>query len=115
VPIQQATDRSTIRALRNQGIATALVLGMLTTGSQAYTLEQQEMCTGDAMRLCASDIPNVDRITACMERQRDSLSERCRAVFEVDTPAAVTESPVTEAPATRPSRPMNLTPRFGRS
>jgi hypothetical protein len=95
-------------------IATAFMLGMLTTGSQAYTLEQQEMCTGDAMRLCASDIPNVDRITACMERQRDSLSERCRAVFEVDTPAAVTESPA-EAPATRPSRPMNLTSRFGRS
>ncbi|MEI9924629.1 MAG: hypothetical protein WDN50_14840 [Bradyrhizobium sp.] len=74
-------------------IATAFMLGMLTTGSQAYTLEQQEMCTGDAMRLCAADIPNVDRITACMERQRDALSERCRAVFEVDTPAAVTESP----------------------
>ena len=96
-------------------IATAFMLGMLTTGSQAYTLEQQEMCTGDAMRLCASDIPNVDRITACMERQRDSLSERCRAVFEVDTPAAVTESPATETPTARPSRPMNLTPRFGRS
>jgi hypothetical protein len=41
---------------------------------------------GDAMRLCASDIPNVERITACMERQRDSLNERCRAVFETDTP-----------------------------
>jgi hypothetical protein len=95
-------------------IATAFMLGMLTTGSQAYTLEQQEMCTGDAMRLCASDIPNVDRITACMERQRDSLSERCRAVFETDTPAAVTESPA-ETPPSRPSRPMNLTPRFGRS
>ncbi|WP_213738935.1 hypothetical protein [Bradyrhizobium sp. dw_411] len=95
-------------------IATTFVLGMLTTGSQAYTLEQQEMCTGDAMRLCASDIPNVDRITACMERQRDSLSERCRAVFEVDAPAAVTESPA-ETPAPRHSRPMNLTPRFGRS
>ena len=95
-------------------IATAFILGMLTTGSQAYTLEQQEMCTGDAMRLCASDIPDVDRITACMERRRDSLSERCRAVFEVDTPAAVTESPA-ETPVSRPSRPMNLTPRFGRS
>ena len=95
-------------------IATAFMLSMLTTGSQAYTLEQQEMCTGDAMRLCASDIPNVDRITACMERQRDSLSERCRAVFETDMPATVTESP-SEAPVSRPSRPMNLTPRFGRS
>jgi len=96
-------------------IATALMLGMLTTSSHAYTLEQQEMCTGDAMRLCASDIPNVDRITACMERQRDSLSERCRAVFETDTPANVTESPETEAPAAKPSKPVNLTPKFRRS
>ena len=95
-------------------IATAFMLGVLTTGSQAYTLEQQEMCTGDAMRLCASEIPDVDRITACMERRRESLSERCRAVFEVDTPAVVNESPA-ETPAARPSRPMNLTPRFGRS
>ena len=96
-------------------IATAFMLGMLTTGSQAYTLEQQEMCTGDAMRLCASDIPNVDRITACMERQRDSLSERCRAVFETDAPAAVTETPATEIPAAKPSRPVNLTPKFRHS
>jgi hypothetical protein len=96
-------------------IATALVLGMLTTGSQAYTLEQQEMCAGDAMRLCASDIPNVERITACMERQRDSLSERCRAVFETDTPANVTESPETEAPAAKPSKPINLTPKLRHS
>jgi hypothetical protein len=96
-------------------IMTVFMLGMLTTGSQAYTLEEQEMCTGDAMRLCASDIPNVERITACMERQRDSLSERCRAVFETDVPASATESPVTEAPAAKPSRPVNLTPKFRHS
>jgi hypothetical protein len=59
-------------------IATAFMLGMLTTVSQAYTLEQEQMCSGDAMRLCSSEIPNVARITACMERQRDSLSDGCR-------------------------------------
>jgi hypothetical protein len=96
-------------------IATAFMLGMLTTGSKAYTIEQQEMCMGDAMRLCASEIPNVDRITACMERQRDSLSERCRAVFETDTQGAVTESPETEAPTAKPSKPVNLTPKFRHS
>ena len=69
-------------------VATAFMFGMLTTASQAYTLEQQQMCSGDAMRLCSSEIPNVERITACMERQRDSLSDGCKAVFEVDTPAA---------------------------
>jgi phosphopantetheinyl transferase len=96
-------------------ITAAFMLGMLTTVSQAYTLEQQEMCSGDAMRLCASEIPNVERITACMEERRDSLSERCRAVFETDTPAAVNETPATETPAAKPSRPVNLTPKFRHS
>ncbi len=49
---------------------TAIAFAMLTTASQAYTPEQEQMCTGDAMRLCSSEIPNVDRITACMIRQR---------------------------------------------
>jgi hypothetical protein len=65
-------------------VATALMFAM-PTPSQAYTFEQEQMCSGDAMRLCISEIPNVERITACMERQRESLSEGCRAVFEVDT------------------------------
>jgi hypothetical protein len=93
-------------------VATVFMLGMLTTASHAYTLEQQEMCSGDAMRLCSSEIPNVERITACMERRRDELSEGCKAIFEVETPAATTETPVNDTPSTRPSRPLNLTPRF---
>jgi hypothetical protein len=93
-------------------VATLFMFGMLTTASQAYTLEQQEMCSGDAMRLCSSEIPNVARITACMERQRDSLSEGCKAIFEVETPAAATETPVNDTPSNRPSRPLNLTPKF---
>ena len=90
--------------------ATVLALGMLTTASHAYTFEQQQMCSGDAMRLCSSEIPNVDRITACMERQRDYLSEGCRAVFEVESPAA--EAPARDAPAAKPSRPINLVPNY---
>jgi hypothetical protein len=95
-------------------VATALMFGMLTTASQAYTLQEEQMCSGDAMRLCASEIPNVERITACMERQRESLSEGCRAVFEMDTPAAATESSVDETPVARPSKPISLTPKFRR-
>lgn len=96
-------------------VATILAMGMLTTVSQAYTLEQQEMCTGDAMRLCAAEIPDVDRITACMERQRDALSDGCRAVFELDTPQADTAAPSSESPSPRVSKPVNLTPRIKRS
>ncbi len=93
-------------------ITTAFMLGMLTTVSQAYTLEQQEMCTGDAMRLCASEIPDVGRITICMERQRDSLSERCKAVFEADTPAVAPTASVKTTQATRPTKPISLAPKL---
>ena len=102
-------------------VATALVLAT-PTASQAYTIEQEEMCSGDAMRLCFSEIPNVDRITACMERQRESLSEGCRAVFEVTTPAsapAVHTAPAMQAPpaahnkqAAKPSKPVTITPKL---
>jgi hypothetical protein len=95
-------------------IATALMLGLLTTASQAYTLEQEQMCSGDAMRLCSSEIPNVARITACMERQRDSLSDGCKAVFETDTPVAPSGSPAKHTSAAKPSKPIDLTPKFKR-
>jgi hypothetical protein len=86
--------------------------GAFSTVSHANRLEQQETCSGDAMRLCSSEIPNVDRITACMERQRDSLSDGCKAVFEADAPAAAVETPVDDVPAARPSRPINLVPKY---
>jgi hypothetical protein len=106
--------------------AMALLLAMPTTASHAYTVEQEEMCSGDAMRLCFSEIPNVERITACMERQRESLSEGCKAVFEVNSPAAATPPPVhTASPphtasahnkqaakqTAKPSKPVSLTPK----
>jgi hypothetical protein len=50
------------------------------------------------MRLCFSEVPNVERITACVGRQCESLSEGSRAVFEVTTPAATTAA-VRTAPA----------------
>ena len=44
--------------------------------------EAQQMCTGDAMRLCGHEVPNVQRITACMVKQRANLSPGCRAVMD---------------------------------
>lgn len=50
----------------------------------AYTLEAQQMCTGDAFRLCSADIPDIPKITACMVRHRADLSSGCRAVMDRD-------------------------------
>ncbi len=64
--------------------AAALSLFALPTESYAFSPEAQMMCTGDAMRLCSSEIPDIPRITACMMRQRTSLSPGCRAVMDRD-------------------------------
>lgn len=45
------------------------------------TPEQQQACQPDAMRLCSEFVPDVDRITACMIKNRMRLSPPCRAVF----------------------------------
>jgi hypothetical protein len=54
-----------------------------TAFSQEYrgTWEQQRACTPDVWRLCGAQIPDVDRIVACLRRNTPQLSERCRAVF----------------------------------
>jgi len=49
------------------------------------TPEQQQACQPDAMRLCSEFIPDVERITACMVKNRIRLSPPCHAVFT--TPA----------------------------
>jgi hypothetical protein len=60
----------------------AFCLAMLPATSHAFTQDdQRRLCTGDVLRLCASEIPNVERITACMRKQRASLSVGCRSVF----------------------------------
>jgi hypothetical protein len=58
-----------------------------STSSFAYTAEQQQMCTGDAFRLCSSEIPNISAITACMRKNKANLSTGCRAVMDKDAAA----------------------------
>ncbi len=53
----------------------------LPASGNAYTEEQQRLCNDDAMRLCGEYVPDVDRITACMHRQRALLSKECKSVF----------------------------------
>jgi hypothetical protein len=64
-----------------------LAAGMLVPGAvdaEEYrgTLEQQMACTPDVWRLCGDQIPDVNRIVACLQRNTPNLSGSCRAVFE---------------------------------
>lgn len=54
----------------------------------AFTQEAQQMCSGDAMRLCSAEIPDIPRITACMVRNKHQLSPGCRAVMDKEAAAA---------------------------
>jgi hypothetical protein len=69
----------------NLALALGLVLALFSAGSALADLatpEQRRACTPDVYRLCAGEIPNVRAITACLRRQKSSLSDACRAVFE---------------------------------
>jgi hypothetical protein len=86
----------------------ALSLPMLPKPGHAYTPEQQQACSNDAFRLCSADIPDVDRITACMIRNKAQLSPGCRVYFrEPEVSAAPPGHPLAIAPATsqRPASP----------
>jgi hypothetical protein len=61
-----------------------LFLSLFATGSAfaVGTPEQRRACTPDVYRLCPGEIPNVRAITACLRRQKASLSDACKAYFE---------------------------------
>jgi hypothetical protein len=88
-------------------LATALSVSLLPTTGQAYTPEQQQACTPDAMRLCGPEIPDVDRVTACMIRNKSQLSPECRAFFR----AGPEPSEAAVAPSGRPMAISPATPR----
>ena len=66
----------------------ALSVTALPTAGHAYTPEEQAACQPDAFRLCGSEIPNIDRVTACMIRKKSELSPGCRVFFRSPQPGA---------------------------
>lgn len=64
-------------------VAMTLGCGIAPAFAQEYrgTWEQQRACTPDVWRLCGSQIPDVERIVACLRRNTPQLSDGCRAVF----------------------------------
>ena len=60
------------------------IVGLSPASSDEYrgTFEQQLACTPDVWRLCGDQIPDVNRIVACLRQNTPQLSGGCRAVFE---------------------------------
>jgi hypothetical protein len=89
-------------------LATVLSVSIWSAPASAYTPEQQQACSGDAFRLCGPEIPDVDRVTACMIRNKSQLSPGCRAFFrpgpELDESAAASaDRPMAIKPAANKS------------
>jgi hypothetical protein len=87
------------------GLAISIGVTVATPGAafaQEYrgTMQQQMACTPDVWRLCSGQIPDVNRIVACLHQNVDQLSDGCRAVF--DSNDSVPQPP---APGRRGDRP----------
>jgi hypothetical protein len=63
-------------------LAASLVSFTAESSAAVATAEQRAACTPDAFRLCASEIPNIPAITACMRKNKSNLSPACKAVFD---------------------------------
>jgi len=75
---------SALKSRARRASTLGLFLTLFASGSAHAigTPEQRKACTPDVYRLCPGEIPNVRAITACLRRQKASLSEACRAYFE---------------------------------
>jgi hypothetical protein len=78
---------NTVRKVSLALALTASFAAVSSTASFAFSAEAQQRCTGDAFRLCSSEIPNIPKITACMIKHRSDLSAGCRSVMDRDLAA----------------------------
>jgi hypothetical protein len=86
-------------------LAVALALSLLPLSGHAYTPEEQQACQPDAFRLCSSEIPDIDRVTACMVAKKSQLSPECQRFFRPDP-----EPSAAAAPARPAGKPVNIKP-----
>ena len=76
--------------MRTERIALGMALaigGIVAQGAASAeeyrgTLEQRMACTPDVWRLCSDQIPDTNRIVACLQQNTSQLSSGCRAVIQ---------------------------------
>jgi len=54
----------------------------------AYTQQDANACSGDAMRLCQAAIPDEARVAHCLAENKQQLSPACKIVFSRPANAA---------------------------
>ncbi|WP_375456630.1 hypothetical protein [uncultured Methylobacterium sp.] len=89
-------------------VLAALSLWALATPALAQgTAAQRAACSPDTFRLCASHIPDVGAITACLRSERSRLSPACRTAMDEASPAVrqAEARPAARRAARRDERP----------
>ena len=77
-------------------VAFIIITIMITAplSATAYTQADADACTPDAMRLCASAVPDVRRVAFCLARNKQQLNSACAAVFSrAQSARAIRERP----------------------
>jgi hypothetical protein len=67
------------------GLGLMTCVATSTTASAQYSENEQTVaCMGDALRLCSSEIPDKQRIIACLAGKHAQLSAGCVGVFDAN-------------------------------
>jgi hypothetical protein len=67
------------------GAAVVFMVSLSNGSAGAGSVQQRWACERDAFVFCSNEIPDVDRITACMVKNLKRLSAPCRAQFRRPT------------------------------
>lgn len=85
------------------GVSVVLIgVSFGASAALAYSQEQQDACTPDAMRLCSAFIPDVDRITVCMIQNKRQLTPPCAVYFQPPMRAGLAPSRLRKPQSIKP-------------
>ena len=71
-------------ALRHVVVAIAIAMATTSFSTASFAVgsaAQQAACTSDVMRLCLASLGSDSGIIACMTKNKDRLSARCKATL----------------------------------
>lgn len=63
--------------MRLAPVAALAFVTVVAAPASAYTAAEAKNCMKDAFKLCAAQIPNVDKVAKCMREKRSQLTPAC--------------------------------------
>ena len=63
--------------MRFVSLAALAFVAASSQSASAYTAAEAKQCMNDVFKLCAKQIPDVDKVAQCIRDKRDELAPRC--------------------------------------